>query len=179
MTLIQSEPKAIKIWTTDVKAVYLWENKVRPTTPATVTVTDSTNWYWWYTSYTGSYYQWVAFTALKTWKITKVCFIYNWVSSWTLKIAQWAFPSASWTTYSFTSSSSWEYTLTTPYDITEWTIYTISVSSWNAKTFWVWDWSLPITWTAVRFEYSSYSWYNDGYYNTIWGIKSLTIEYTP
>lgn len=32
MTLVQSEPKAIKIWTTDVKAVYLWTTKVRPST---------------------------------------------------------------------------------------------------------------------------------------------------
>lgn len=40
MTLIQTEPKAIKIWTTDVKAVYLWTTKVRPSfKPRTFTIT--------------------------------------------------------------------------------------------------------------------------------------------
>ena len=30
MTLLQKEPKNIKLWTTDIKAVYLWTTKVRP-----------------------------------------------------------------------------------------------------------------------------------------------------
>lgn len=33
MTLVQSEPKAIKIWTTPVKEVYVWTTKVRPSWP--------------------------------------------------------------------------------------------------------------------------------------------------
>lgn len=52
MTLVQSEPKAIKIWTTDVKAVYLWENKVRPPfKPKTFTIsrTEQSNMSSWWT----------------------------------------------------------------------------------------------------------------------------------
>lgn len=56
MTLLQSEPKAIKIWTTNVNAVYLWTTKVRPTTPSwpetyildiSQTQTDVVMFQWW------------------------------------------------------------------------------------------------------------------------------------
>ncbi len=170
MTLIQKE----------IKAVYLWDTKVRPTTPATVTVTDSTNATWTNTSLTNGAYQWLTFTALKTWKITRVGFIYAHAHSATLKIAQWAYASASWTTYSYTADSSWEYELPTPFEITEWTTYSVSVNTWTSNLLaYQYPWSLPITWTAVRYDYSTYSWNTTQYTTQIWAIKSLTIEYTP
>ena len=54
MALVQQEPKAIKIWTTAVKKVYLWNTIVRPTwwdmdnwTLSQTSNSLSSNWWWW------------------------------------------------------------------------------------------------------------------------------------
>lgn len=90
MTLVQSEPKAIKIWTTDVKAVYLWENKVRPTGYPTesiiIKIKANSNWVlkipvswintnWWSAatySWKVSYDWWAETTYSWTWSQTPI-----------------------------------------------------------------------------------------------------------
>ena len=47
MTLIQTEPKSIKIWTTDVKKVYLGSTQVRPQNVKFVKLSDTITTSWW------------------------------------------------------------------------------------------------------------------------------------
>jgi hypothetical protein len=42
MTLVQTEPTSIKIWSTAVSAVYVWDTKVRPVAPVEYEVTANT-----------------------------------------------------------------------------------------------------------------------------------------
>jgi hypothetical protein len=98
-------------------------------------------------------------------------------TSWTLKIAQWNYASASGTTYSI--NDQWEYTLSTPYQITAWNSYVVSIklSSWSA--WWTVDGAtFPITWTAVRYDYWTISYGSTQYTSKFWFLKYLEIEYT-
>jgi len=134
-------------------------------------------------TYTGvdnntTYFYWIKFTALKDWEIKKVWMLYDSRATyWTLKIASWLYASTSGTTYSI--NDQWEYTLPTPYHITAWNDYVVSIkiNSWS----WYGSYepaTFPITWVAVRYDYWTISAASTQYTSKFWFLKYLEIEYT-
>ena len=164
MTLVQSSPKAIKIWTTDIKAVYLWETKVRPSWPSESIIykmdADSSGnlyvpnlWYDQYGRTTSTAYNW---------KIS--------VDGWT----ETTYSGSTWTSDGITLS--W-YTASSNHTIT---IKPVSEDYWWARAFcWgslksakrniteiVYDWSYM--WYAVS---ATAVWWYSRYYQYYWCSK--------
>lgn len=166
----------------------------------TITVTTQD---WWYTAtcsvvslvtttdytinanYTNSssnitYYYWVKFTALKSGKIKAVWFYWN--AYWTLRIAQWAYASVSWTEYSISPATNY-YTLSTPFDIVAWQNYVVSLKSssgWNMYFYYKSGNNYyPINRTAVQYNYSTFSNTSTTYSDRAYNIKYLVIDYAP
>lgn len=132
------------------------------------------------TTWATNYYYGVKFTALKSWSIKKVSFMYPNAHTWTLKIAAWNYATASGTTYTLTTSNtpSWVYTLDTPFQITAGNNYSVSIASsnWWYESSWV---TYPVTWTAVKYDYGTSSINNNQLTSMYYAIKSLTIDYVP
>lgn len=176
--------KSIYVWTTPVKEVYVWTTKVRPTVKTTDDYTTTI------TSLSSlantTYFYWVKFTALKTWKITKVGFLATRGHQWILKIAQWNYANVAWTEYSLTTSNTtnWIYTLSTPFQINNWYSYFISFRCTGstaycaANAYQSWVTPLPVTRTAVRYDYTNNSSDTTQRTNQVATVRYLTIEYS-
>ena len=148
----------------EIKAVYLWDTKVRPPTPPYVIdyVADTS----WISSGTYNYYYWVTFTPKVNCTLDKILFL--WSTSWTLKIAQWAYASSTTSQVTYSISGVTEYELATPYQLTANTKYCVSVY-W---TIWWKQLTFPVDWENVTFNYGTYS-YNSNQLNYVEAIKWL------
>lgn len=151
MTLVQSEPKAIKIWTTDFKAVYLWENKVRPSWPTypTESIVYKMN-----ADSNGRLYVPIWWSD-STWGKSATY-------SWEISVDWWAE-----TTYSWTWSQNSSITLS---GYTSWSSHTIMIKptqesyQW-ARAFW-WNWTAGRTYLTEILYDGSYMWYGISATNT-------------
>lgn len=138
-------------WETDIKevtAVYLWEDKVRPTTPVFEPVWDyalnNTNTTW---ALSNRSYYWIYVTPKVNCTLNKVQFVANASPIWTIKINAW-WMSAAWTTYTLSWISWWVYTLPTPFEMTAWVKYAIWVY-WSYNNYYYVNPWFPISWTNV------------------------------
>ena len=158
----------------EIKAVYLWDTKVRPNIATTTDVTVASVWR---TSDTmDDMYHWVEFIALKNWFIKQIRFwTTSAISVIDLKIAKWTTAAASWTTYSIPRNTI-EYTLSSPFEIKAGEHYVISGKADRVR--YVNNFTgYPITGTAVKYEYGT-RWSEVMNYN-VYLVESLTIDYTP
>lgn len=179
MALIQSEPQSIKIWTTDVTAVYLWDTQVRPVIIPSVldevTGTGASN-----LNYANYYYFWICITPKVVCNLVRVKFYWDWVRTWTLKVSQWNYASSTtWVqTYSLTSTTPvQEFELDTPYQMSAGTKYCISyISTYSQERCRTDSWiSMPVSWTNVTIEYSTTS-QSNGQYSSV--IRWVSWVYT-
>lgn len=121
-------------------------------------------------------FHWVKFTALKNWSIKQVKFFKS-STVGTLKIAQADYAGDQWTEYSInTSDGSWG--LSEPFEIEQWKNYVISFK--NTSWYYLWintSLLLPITWTAVRYDYWTLSTTQNQYTDRVWAISGIEVEY--